>query len=174
MSLDYIWGVGFSLGGWVVRVLFNGLLLCEIVLARGEVDRVVVRDETVRARAVGRRKSAWRRVAVLFTDSTVIALRRSMLGTPLASGVISAPRNTVRLHHERHGALCDHVRCQWDSGDEMRLRFRPGELRKLGAWVETQPAPMTGPLARAVDWVRSGTTYEDWRLATRIPVRVRL
>jgi len=158
-DLDWIWNLGGSAAAWAVRVGFNLLILGEVVLARGEVDRVSL-AEPVLARAVGR-GDAWQLVAVLFSDTRVVALRRSYLSGSIAELLAEAPRSAVHVQLVRHGAFVDRVRCDWADGRQMRLRFRSGELGRLGFSQATLRSASRGPVAHVVDWVRAGTTYEE-------------
>jgi hypothetical protein len=159
-DLDVIWGQGRSLASWVLRVVFAALIACTIAVSRTAVDRVRLDDKVI-ARAVGRRDHVWQGAAVFFTAGRVVALRRNVIAGTIRGPLIEADRSTVRLYHERHGAIVDHLRCDWPDGTVLHLRVRRGDMRHLSQWVEPADRPRNGPLARSLDWVRAGTTYEE-------------
>jgi hypothetical protein len=159
-DLDFIWGQGKGLASWLLRVAFTALVLGGVVMSRGDIDRVSL-DEAVIVRAGGTREHFWQGVAVLFTATRVVALRRRRIAGTIRGPLTEAPRSAVRLCHERHGAFFDRVRCDWPDGASMHLRVRSRDMLKLSPSVEPMPRMHSGPLARAVDWVRAGTTYED-------------
>lgn len=160
-DLDFIWGQGMGLAGWLLRVAFNALLLGGIVISRGDIDRVSL-DEAVIARAGGTREHFWQGgVAVLFTATRAVALRRRLIEGTIRGPLTEAPRAAVQLYHERHGAFFDRVRCVWPDGTSMHLRVRSRDMLRLSQSVEPAPRMHRSPLARTVDWVRAGTTYED-------------
>jgi hypothetical protein len=161
LNLEFIWHVGrHDPALWVLRVAFNGLFFWHIALARGEIG-LLLRNERVLARAHGRRGRTGRGMAVIFTETTAVVFRRSVVTGSVGRFLMEVPRDAVHLRRERRGAFYDHVRGEWDDGTEMRLRFHPAEFRTLGVADDAQELPSIGPLARAVDWVRSGTTYDE-------------
>jgi hypothetical protein len=160
LDLDLIWGQGRSPAGWLVRVAFSVLILCGLVISRGQIDRIRLDDEVI-ARACGTREHLWQGVAVLFTATRAVAFRRSVIAGRIRGPLAEAPRSAIQLFHERHGALFDHVRCDWPDGTVAHLRVRSRDMQILAQSIEPAPHLHRGPFARTVDWVRAGTTYEE-------------
>lgn len=160
IDLDLVWGQGASLAAWLLRIGFPILLVFHILMSRAELERVVL-DDRVIARAPGRRDHFWQGVAVFFTADRVVARRRRVVDGRVGAVLAEAPRSAVALHQERHGAFVDSVRCDWPDGTVMRLRVRADARRRLASVIEAVAPFRRGPVARAVDWVRAGTPYEE-------------
>jgi hypothetical protein len=159
VDLD-LWGVGGSVAAWVVRVAFNSLILWQLILLRAQIGKLLPTDRVV-ARAPGRRRLLWQGVAVIFTDSEVVAFKRSIWTGAVGKRLREAPYRDVQLALERRGPLFDHVRCDWTDGTQMHVRLRLTERRRLGMAIESSAQNHESPLTRVADWLRAGTRYED-------------
>jgi hypothetical protein len=159
VNLD-VWHAGRSPAGWSVRVIFNGLLLWQLVLSRGEIGKLLPSDHVL-ARARGRRRWPWQSVAVIFTQDRAVAFKRSLLSGRIRKQLAEDPYGRLEVSHSRHGALFDRIRCRFSGGLDVHLRLVPSELSALSRDVTVRGHAPAGPLAHAADWVRAGTTYED-------------